>query len=121
MTNDIAFPPEPEREEPSQARSPRRVLRRIGLTLLALLGLLVVLALGAYQFGSMEPPSAEVRARYDALVAAGKAPPAPNGFHVPIPGCRCHSSDPVLQVQHATIPIRQCSSCHGGGRAQAAR
>jgi hypothetical protein len=92
------------------------MLKRIGLTLLALVVLLVALALVAYNFGSMEPPSAEARAQYAALVAAGKVPAAPSGgFHVPIPGCRCHSNDPVLQVQHESIHIKDCSRCHGGG------
>ena len=98
---------------PSRRRRP--LLRRFAAGLLALVTLLVALAAFAYEFGSMEPPSAEMQARYDALVAAGRAAPVRWRFHVPIPGCRCHSADPVVQAQHENIPIRECSSCHGGG------
>ncbi len=101
-------------------RRGRRILKRLALALLATLILLAALAVVAYEFGSMEPPSAEMRARYETLRAAGQAPQVPRGgFHVPIPGCKCHSPDPVVQMQHESVPIRECSRCHGG-RAQAA-
>jgi hypothetical protein len=91
-----------------------KLLKRVALTLLALLALVVVLGLAAYEFGTMESPTPEVRAQYAALVASGRAAAAPSaGFHIPIPGCRCHSTDPVSQVQHAGYKIRECSRCHG--------
>jgi hypothetical protein len=101
--------------------SARTILKRIGLTLLSVVLLVVVLGVLAYEFGSMETPTPEVRAQYAALVASGAAPPAPaTGFHIPIPGCRCHGTDPVQQVQHAGYTIRQCSACHRrGGPSQA--
>lgn len=118
---DVVHAEEEERSSSSvPANRGKRILKRIGLTLLVLVVLVAALALVAYNFGSMEPPSAEARSQYAALVSAGKVPPAPaGGFHVPIPGCRCHSNDPVLQVQHESIPIKDCSRCHGGGAAPA--
>lgn len=94
----------------------KRIAKRIALTLLVLVLGLVAVAFVAYNYGSMEPPTAEMRAQYDAFVTAGDVQPAPAaGFHVPIPGCRCHSSEPVQQVQHAGYRMRECSRCHGGG------
>lgn len=104
------------------ARSPRRILKRIGLTVLAIVVFLVVLGATAYGFGSMETPSLAMRASYQALVASGQARPlAPTGFHIPIPGCRCHSADPVVTMQHEGYRIRDCSRCHGGSGAGATR
>ena len=99
---------------PSGHSRRRRILERIALTLLALVLGLAALAVVAYDFGSMERPSAEMRARYDALVSAGQAAPMrSSGLRIPIPGCRCHSDDPVQQVRHAGYAIRECSRCHG--------
>jgi hypothetical protein len=107
-----------ETYEPAEEEVPRkrgRILKRIGLTLLAIVGLLAVTAAVLYNFGSMETPSPEMRAQYQTLVAEGKASAVqPAGFHVPIPGCKCHSDDPVLTMQHEGRKIRECSSCHGG-------
>lgn len=107
----------------AEPRRGRRILKRVGITLLTLIAVVIVLALVAYDFGSMEPPSADMRAQYAALASAGKVTPVPpGGLHLPIPGCRCHSTDPVQQVQHASYTMRECSRCHGGGAAtQAAR
>lgn len=102
------------------ARSLRRTLKRIGLTALAVVALFAALGATAYGFGSMEIPSAEMRAQYDALVASGKvAAVKPAGFHIPIPGCRCHSSDPVVTIEHEGYRIRDCASCHSRGGAGA--
>ena len=88
----------------------------------ALIGLGVTVAVLAavaatlYFFGGMETPPPEVRAAYQQLRAAGRAPAVtPARFHIPIPGCRCHSTDPVLTMQHAGRTIAQCSSCHSRG------
>ena len=108
-----------EHSAPS-ARSPRRILKRVGLTLLAVVAFLAILGAAAYGFGSMETPSAEMRTAYQGLVASGQAKPvAPAGFHIPIPGCRCHSTDPVVTMQHEGYRIRDCASCHSGSRAGA--
>jgi hypothetical protein len=94
----------------------RGILKRVGLTLLTLVAVVIVAAFLLFNFGGMERPTPEVRAQYDALVASGKASPVPAaGFHLPIPGCKCHSSDPVQQMKHAGLAIKDCSKCHGGG------
>lgn len=100
-------------QEAPAARPPRRrrlerVLAGTGVTV----GALLLLALLLYQFGSMWPPSAEARAAYAAGVAAGQLPPVGSSFHIPVPGCVCHSPDPVLQVQHESRHIRDCTGCH---------
>lgn len=101
----------PEEEAPAEKR-PRRWARRLlvglGVTVLLLAALVAVL----YAFGSMMPPSAEARQAYAAQVAAGAEPPVESSFHIPIPGCVCHSPDPVLQVQHESRHVRECADCH---------
>lgn len=92
---------------------------RLKKTLIGLgvaVALIAALATGLYFFGTMESPSAEIRTACQQAYAAGLAPAvtAP-GFHIPIPGCRCHSSDPVLTMQHAGRTISRCSSCHNRG------
>jgi hypothetical protein len=67
-----------------------------------------------YRFGSMWTPAPEVRAQYEQLVAAGQAAQVPTRFHIPIPGCVCHSDDPVLTMQHSNRRISECSGCHAG-------
>lgn len=86
----------------------KRVLTGIGVTVLVLAAVALVL----YNFGSMQAPSAEMRQAYAATVAAGQAPPIEASFHIPIPGCVCHSSDPAQQMQHSTRRIKDCAGCH---------
>lgn len=90
----------------------KRVVTGVGVTLLVL----GVIAAVLYSFGSMWTPSADVRRSYAAGVAAGRLPPIEGQFHIPIPGCVCHSPDPVLQMQHESRRIKDCRSpgCHGG-------
>ncbi|MBC7265437.1 MAG: hypothetical protein H5T75_00435 [Coriobacteriia bacterium] len=89
-------------------RRKRRWLRALGWTALGL----VMLAATLYAFGGMWVRTPEMRAAYDAMVARGEQPKLPSRLVVPIPGCVCHSDDPVLQAQHARRRIRECSSCH---------
>jgi len=93
-----------------------RWLKRLGIGFLVTVLVVIVLGVTAYEFGTMEPPTARQRAEYAQLVRQGKMPPVQfeQGLRVPIPGCKCHSNDPYLAVQHSSVPIRQCSSCHGG-------
>ena len=88
---------------------------RVGLTLVVLALVLVVAGSFLYRFGTMETPAPAMQAAYAVLVASGGvAPIAPAvGLHVPIPGCTCHSPDPVLQMQHRYRTISECSRCHG--------
>jgi hypothetical protein len=87
-----------------------KVLAGVGYTLLGvfLLGSL------AFAFGSMWVPSAEDRAAYEELLAAGQAPAYDRQFHIPIPGCVCHSDDPATVMAHSNRRINQCMGCHGG-------
>jgi hypothetical protein len=45
-----------------------------------------------------------------------KAPPAdPNSpLAIQIPGCKCHSDDPVIVEEHAGYRMNQCFGCHSG-------
>ena len=102
-------------EPPGPGRRKRplwvRVLRGIGIALLVLVAVAVLL----YNYGSMWTPSAEVRQAYAQGVEQGIVPPIEKEFHIPIPGCVCHSSDPVLQMQHESRHIKDCMNpgCHG--------
>lgn len=110
-------PPPAAPPSTSEAEPPRKMpwWQRILVTLFGALLLLILLAALAYNFGSMWPASREVQAEYDLLVASGQVRPVENRqFHIPIPGCVCHSKDPVLTVEHEDRRIRECSSCHGG-------
>jgi hypothetical protein len=89
----------------------RRALIRIGVTLSVLAAAAAVL----YGFGGMWPPTAEVRAAYAAEVAAGRQPAVQGRFTIPVPGCVCHSDDPVLQLRHASRRISECGGCHTRG------
>ncbi|MRS11844.1 MAG: hypothetical protein EG823_02075 [Actinobacteria bacterium] len=90
----------------------RLILRRVlvGVAVTAI----VLVALGAtlYFFGGMWVRTPEVFLAYEELVESGSAPPVEGRFVVPIPGCVCHSDDPVLQAQHSARRIRECSKCH---------
>jgi hypothetical protein len=129
--------------EPTPAAERRRRgagwwVARVALALAATVLVLLVAGLLLYNYGTMWPPSAEVDAQYQTLVAAGKAPPetpAP-GLRIPIPGCVCHAADadlaqkapghapdPTVVVAHRYRTIRECFSqgCHGGGEAAEGR
>lgn len=93
----------------------RRVLRRVLIGVGVTVGVLAAASALLYVFGGMQPPSAEARASYDALVAAGLQPAVPARFTIPIPGCVCHGDDPVLQVRHSTRRISECFDCHTRG------
>jgi hypothetical protein len=91
-------------------------LKKTLIGLAAAVAVLAIVATTLYFFGTMETPSAEMRTAYQAAYAAGQAPAvAPTGFHIPIPGCRCHSTDPVLTIEHEGRTISRCSSCHSRG------
>lgn len=90
----------------------KRVVKRIVLGFAATVAALALVAALLYSFGGMERPALEYRTAYDQLVAQGQATPAEGKFVIPIPGCRCHSSDPVAQVEHSTYRIKDCTRCH---------
>lgn len=101
-------------EQPKTVRRPlwKRLLKGLGITVI----LLAVVAGMLYEFGSMAPADPAMRAQYAQLVASGAVKDdVQKQFHIPIPGCKCHSTDPVLTMQHSTRRISQCSKCHGQG------
>jgi len=89
----------------------KKVLIWLGVTVLVL----AALAAALYRFGGMWPPSGEARAAYAVEVAAGRQPAVEGRFTIPIPGCVCHSDDPVLQMQHSVRRIEECRGCHSRG------
>lgn len=114
--SDVAFVA-PE-VEPTGGGTPPPARRRMRWWVRALVGLGVTVALLAaaaaslYFFGGMEAPDPAMSAAYAALVADGKAPEIEWRFTIPIPGCRCHSTDPTLTMQHSVRRLSECSQCH---------
>ena len=104
----LDVPGEADPGRPRWVRTLKRAAIGVGLVVVTLVALAVLL----YSFGGMERPAEEHRAAYDALVAQGAAVPVESRFTIPIPGCRCHSTDPVQQVQHSTYRLRECMGCH---------
>jgi hypothetical protein len=86
----------------------KRVLIGVGIVLVALIALAGLL----YEFGGMWPPSEASRAAYASMVSRGEQPAVESRFTIPIPGCVCHTDDPVLQMQHAGRRISECAACH---------
>jgi hypothetical protein len=87
----------------------KRILKGIGVAV----AVLVVVAALLYEFGGMLPASAGSQAAYAAEVAAGRQPAIQARFTIPVPGCVCHSNDPVLQMQHSNRRMSECGRCHG--------
>lgn len=93
--------------EPAPPRRRRWPLVLGGVTLaLAAVGVIL------HAFGGMWVRTPEMRAAYDAMVARGEQPRLQSRLVVPIPGCVCHSDDPVVQAQHSVRRLRECSGCH---------
>lgn len=110
-------PPAPPAPPATGAEPPERIpwWQRIIVTLFVAFLILILLGAVAYNFGSMWFPSTETRVAYQAAVEAGDvSTPRERQFHIPIPGCVCHSDDPVTVIEHEDRRIRECSSCHGG-------
>ena len=90
-----------------------RILKGTLITVGVLIALLVVAGLLVYNFGGMSGTvHPELLTQYDQMVAAGQAPPIQKRFVIPIPGCKCHSTDPVLTAQHTRRHMNECSKCH---------
>ena len=99
----------PETAAPSRGRRILgRVLLGIGWTFVRLVTLGTLL----YLLGGMWVRTPEMKTAYDELVLTGQQPAIEAAFVVPIPGCVCHSDDPVAQAQHSTRHIRDCMTCH---------
>lgn len=109
-------PTAPPDTTPAEKPEGRRRLKRVLLGVVATFGMLALLAVVLFEFGGMSgsvnDPAMEQQ--YKAMVASGATQPVEHRFVVGIPGCQCHSTDPVLTEQHRNRRIRDCSSCHGG-------
>jgi len=90
----------------------KRVVKRIFIGIGVTIFGLIVLAALLYQFGGMWVRTPEMRAAYKDMVAAGTAEPVNYRFTIPIPGCTCHSDDPVLQAKHSVRHVKDCMKCH---------
>jgi hypothetical protein len=116
----------------AEGRAPGRrgCLWWLGVTGAVLVVLLVVVGSAGvvlYNFGTMEPPAADIQAEYDRLVVNGQVPQVRSpGFRIPIPGCRCHAADldigskipgrqpdVTIVMAHRYLTISECGSCHG--------
>ena len=90
-----------------------RIVRGLGITLGALLVVGVVLGVLLYNYGGMSGSAvAGTLEAYDQMVVAGQAPAIQKRFVIPIPGCQCHSHDPVLTAQHSRRHMNECAKCH---------
>jgi hypothetical protein len=98
------------------APKPPRWKRVLKWTLVGVGGTLVFLVFAAvmlYNFGGMSGSVyPELGPQYQQLVASGQAPALRKRFVLPIPGCQCHSTDPVLTAQHTSRHMNECGKCH---------
>jgi len=91
----------------------KRWLKRIGIGIAALTAVVVVGGVLLYNFGGMSGSVyPDMKPRFEAMVAAGQAQPVQARFVIPIPGCQCHSTDPVLTAQHSRRHMNECGKCH---------
>ncbi|MBN2840991.1 MAG: hypothetical protein JXP37_08570 [Coriobacteriia bacterium] len=99
---------------PSWGRQVLGVMRSIAIGFGATILTLIVIAVLLYFLGGPAGPSREVRDAYAEMEEAGTVwEPAPEPQLVlPIPGCTCHSDDPVAIVHHAEYRLSDCVSCH---------
>lgn len=93
-----------------------RVLKRIGIGLGVTVLVLVAVGLVLFEWGGMGGSAdPTMQAKFDAMVASGQAQPVKARFVIPIPGCTCHSTDPVQTAEHRTYRMSECGRCHNGG------
>lgn len=91
----------------------QRVLKWTAVVMVSTLALVIFAGVMLYNFGGMwGSADSEMKSKYQQLVASGQAPALSRRFVIPIPGCVCHSSDPVLTAQHARRRMRECGKCH---------
>lgn|GEM_PF-1525929 len=98
-----------------QPRRPRwmRVLKRVGIGIGTAVVLVGVLGALVYSFGGMSGSAIPgIEGQYAELVASGQVQPVKQRFVIPIPGCTCHSTDPVSTAQHSVRHMSECAKCH---------
>ena len=94
---------------PRWKRVVKRVFIGIGVTIVSL----VVLGVLVYNYGGMSGSAVPgVEDQFKQMVASGQAQPIQKRFVIPIPGCQCHSTDPVLTAQHSRRRMTECAKCH---------
>lgn len=109
----VAAAPEPAETCPPRRPLWVRILKGVGITLVVAVVLVAVTGLLLYNFGGMSGSAIPgVLDQYDQLVVAGQVPALEKRFVIPIPGCQCHSKDPVLTAQHARRRMKECGKCH---------
>jgi hypothetical protein len=90
-----------------------RILKGTAITVSTLAVVLIVAGVLLWNFGGMSGSvHPELLAQYDHMVASGQAPPIQKRFVIGIPGCQCHSTDPVLTAQHTRRHMNECGACH---------
>ena len=91
----------------------KRVLKRTLVTVAAIIVGVVVLGVLLYNFGGMGGTAyPETKAQFEQMVATGQVSALPHRFVIPIPGCTCHSKDPVQTAKHRTYRMSECVRCH---------
>ena len=100
-----------------QVRRRRPLWQRVLIGLGAAVVVIVALALALYNFGGMGSSANDpaMRQQYERLVESGEIAPIGRRFVIPIPGCTCHSTDPVQTQAHRYYRMKECtaSGCHG--------
>ena len=90
-----------------------RVLKRIGIGIGVTVVALGVLGVLVYNYGGMSGSAVPgMEEQYAQLVASGQVQPVQKRFVIPIPGCQCHSKDPVLTALHSKRHMNECAKCH---------
>jgi hypothetical protein len=111
--DDIGVDAEQADESAPKRRRWMRVLKWTAIGVGGTVAFLLFAAVMLYFFGgpsgSVYP---EMRPRFEQMVADGQAQPLRKRFFIPIPGCQCHSTDPVLTALHSKRHMNECIKCH---------
>lgn len=94
----------------------------ISLSVIAVLALVVIIV---FAFGTPQAPQGGAAVIAETPTDSTSAEPVREGevpppdpsspLAIEIPGCVCHSDDPVLVEEHADYRMNQCFGCHSGG------
>lgn len=105
-------PRAPEAACDQEARAP--LWKRILFGAFVTVSVIVFLVATLYAFGgpSGSANDPQIKERYEEMVASGEIEPVEQRFVIGIPGCRCHSDDPVLTEEHRNRRINECMGCH---------
>ncbi|MHB1016555.1 MAG: hypothetical protein ACYC2X_01505 [Coriobacteriia bacterium] len=103
-------------------------LKRIGIGTGVAVLVLAAVVVAMFAFGKPMTPQAPPQAAASVEVVTPQADEAPavpaqeipsaqdsDPLAVQIPGCVCHSDDPVVVGEHASYRMSECFDCHQGG------